>query len=54
MFMPHSGVAAGKILRVKELVEVENVRTDQVRTKKQQREDRKAPRGYVVVKSLGT
>jgi large subunit ribosomal protein L30 len=54
VYMPHSGVAAGKILRVKELVEVQNVRTDEVRTKKQQREERKAPRGYVVMKKFGS
>ncbi|KAG8985062.1 hypothetical protein FRB90_004960 [Tulasnella sp. 427] len=49
VFMPHSPEAAGKILRVKELVEVQNVPTSQVRTKAEQRQERKAPRGYVVV-----
>ncbi|KAG8936062.1 hypothetical protein FRC02_004687 [Tulasnella sp. 418] len=50
VYMPHSPEAAGKILRVKELVRVENVPASQVKTKKQAREERKAPRGYVVVK----
>lgn len=52
VFMPHSPEAAGKILRVKELVKVENVPASQVRTKLQQRQERKAPRGYVVVDSM--
>lgn len=47
--MPHSPEAAGKILRVKELVEVQNVPASLVRTKAEQRQERKAPRGYVVV-----
>ncbi|KIO28351.1 hypothetical protein M407DRAFT_243034 [Tulasnella calospora MUT 4182] len=49
VFMPHSPEAAGKILRVKELVEVQNVPASLVRTKAEQRQDRKAPRGYAVV-----
>ena len=47
----HSPEVAGKILKVKELVEVENVPEDKVRTNSQQRLDRKAPRGYKVVGS---
>lgn len=47
----HSPEVAGKILRVKELVEVENVPENLVRTKQQQRQDRKAPRGYKVIGS---
>jgi len=46
--MPHCPEAAGKILLLKELVEVENVPASVVRTKEEQRQERKAPRGYVV------
>lgn len=49
VFMPHTPEAAGKILRVKELVEVQNVPASLVRTKAEQRQERKAPRGYAVV-----
>ncbi|THV01439.1 hypothetical protein K435DRAFT_776034 [Dendrothele bispora CBS 962.96] len=42
---------AGKILRVKELVEVENVPEHLVRTKEQQTLDRRATRGYKVIRS---
>ena len=45
----HTPEAAGMILRVKELVEVENVPEHLVRTKEEQRQDRKATRGYKVV-----
>ncbi|KAF9457779.1 hypothetical protein BDZ94DRAFT_1272379 [Collybia nuda] len=45
----HSPEVAGKILRVKELVEVENVPTELVKTKQEQRIERKATRGYKVV-----
>ncbi|PPQ83975.1 hypothetical protein CVT25_000521 [Psilocybe cyanescens] len=51
VYFPHSPEAAGKILRIKELVEVENVPTHLVKTKQQQRQERKAPRGYKVVGS---
>lgn len=44
----HSPDIAGKILRVKELVEVENVPTEAVRTKTEIRHERKGARGYVV------
>ncbi|KAH9043952.1 hypothetical protein EDB85DRAFT_1913138 [Lactarius pseudohatsudake] len=47
----HTPEAAGMILAVKELVEVENVPASAVRTAGQQRVERKAPRGFVVVGS---
>ncbi|KAI9435073.1 hypothetical protein H4582DRAFT_702191 [Lactarius indigo] len=47
----HTPEAAGMILAVKELVEVENVPASAVRTAGQQRAERKAPRGFVVVGS---
>lgn len=40
---------AGKILAVKELVEVRNVPTSEVRTPEEARSERKAVRGYEVV-----
>ncbi|KIM39186.1 hypothetical protein M413DRAFT_447149 [Hebeloma cylindrosporum] len=49
VYFPHSPEVAGKILRVKELVEVENVPTHAVMTSTQQRQARKAIRGYKVV-----
>lgn len=50
----HNQINAGKILRVKELVEVENVPASAVRTKTEQRRERKATRGYTVLgSSLG-
>ncbi|ESK83465.1 ribosomal protein l30 [Moniliophthora roreri MCA 2997] len=45
----HTPEAAGKILRVKELVEVENVPEYLVKTKQEMRRDRTAVRGYKVV-----
>ncbi|KAF8885477.1 hypothetical protein BD779DRAFT_1418302, partial [Infundibulicybe gibba] len=51
VYHPHSPEAAGKILRVKELVEVSNVSPDGVRTKLEMRKERMAPRGYKVVGS---
>jgi len=51
VYFPHSPEVAGKILRVKELVEVENVPGHLVLTKQEQRQQRKAPRGYKVVGS---
>ncbi|KAM6503833.1 hypothetical protein JOM56_000776 [Amanita muscaria] len=45
----HSPDIAGKILFVKELLEVENVPEELVRTKQQQRQDRMGARGYQVV-----
>ncbi|KAI0327028.1 hypothetical protein GY45DRAFT_1177512 [Cubamyces sp. BRFM 1775] len=47
----HSPDIAGKILTVKELVAVENVPASAVRTKLEQRLERKASRGYVVTGS---
>ncbi|KAI8969896.1 hypothetical protein BD414DRAFT_427896 [Trametes punicea] len=47
----HSPDIAGKILAVKELVSVQNVPASAVRTKLEQRLERKAPRGYVVMGS---
>ncbi|KAF8124745.1 hypothetical protein EV363DRAFT_700372 [Boletus edulis] len=40
--------AAGKILKVKELVEVKNVPASAVRTQSEQRWERRAPRGYTI------
>ena len=48
MYMPHCPESAGKILLLKELVEVENVPASAVRTKIEQRQERKATRGYTV------
>lgn len=47
----HTPDIAGKILRVKELVSVQNVPASAVRNKLEQRSDRKASRGYVVTGS---
>ncbi|KAG2017530.1 ribosomal protein L30 [Coprinopsis cinerea AmutBmut pab1-1] len=47
----HTPEAAGMILSVKELVEVENVPEHMVKTKQEMRQERKAPRGYQVVSS---
>ena len=49
VYHAHAPDIAGKILAVKELVEVENVPASAVRTKQQQRHERAAPRGYKVV-----
>ena len=49
MYFPHSPEVAGKILKVKELVKVENVGEDMVMSDKEQRQARKASRGYTVV-----
>jgi large subunit ribosomal protein L30 len=48
----HNPETAGKILAVKELVEVSNVPESAVRTQEEQRKERKAERGFVVVKSV--
>jgi large subunit ribosomal protein L30 len=48
VYKPHDPQTAGKILLLKELVEVENVPASAVRTKQEQTQERKAPRGYVV------
>ena len=52
VYHPHSPDFAGKILAVKELVRVENVPKEAVRTKTEQRRERKAPRGYTVLQTL--
>ncbi|KIK70589.1 hypothetical protein GYMLUDRAFT_32632 [Collybiopsis luxurians FD-317 M1] len=51
VYHPHGPEVAGKILAVKELVQVENVPEHMVRTKQQQTLDRAAKRGYQVVSS---
>ncbi|PCH42584.1 hypothetical protein WOLCODRAFT_25441 [Wolfiporia cocos MD-104 SS10] len=51
VYHPYSADIAGKILRVKELVQVENVPASAVRTKTEQRRERRPPRGYAVVGS---
>ncbi|KAH9967257.1 hypothetical protein BC827DRAFT_1087051, partial [Russula dissimulans] len=51
VYHPHTPETAGMILAVKELVEVQNVPARTVRTAGQQRVERKAPRGFVVVGS---
>lgn len=51
VYHKHTPDIAGKILKVKELVEVENVPGDAVRNKWEQRQERKAVRGYKVVGS---
>jgi len=51
VYHPHTSEAAGMILAVKELVEVQNVPPSAVRTAGQQRAERKAPRGFFVVGS---
>jgi large subunit ribosomal protein L30 len=51
VYHEHSPINAGKILAVKELVEVENVPASAIRTKQEQRQERKAPRGYKLVGS---
>jgi len=51
VYHPHTPEAAGMILAVKELLEVQNVPASAVRTAGQQRKERKASRGFVVVGS---
>ncbi|KAI0288937.1 hypothetical protein BC826DRAFT_1034979 [Russula brevipes] len=51
VYHPHTPGAAGMILAVKELVDVQNVPAGAVRTAGQQRAERRAPRGFVVVGS---
>ncbi|KAJ3778285.1 hypothetical protein FB446DRAFT_632287 [Lentinula raphanica] len=45
----HGPEAAGKILKVKELVHVENVEEAMVKSKEEMRSERRAKRGYVRV-----
>ncbi|KAF8797748.1 hypothetical protein BYT27DRAFT_7124938 [Phlegmacium glaucopus] len=54
VYFPHSPEVAGKILKVKELVEVDNVPRHLVLTKQEQRQQRRAPKGYKVVGSRMT
>jgi large subunit ribosomal protein L30 len=51
VYHPHSPEVAGKILTVKELVEVENVPWEAVRTKLEQRLERRPPKGFQIVGS---
>ena len=51
VYFPHSPEVAGKILKVKELVSVENVPKHLVLTKQEQRQQRRAPKGYKIVGS---
>ncbi|PVG02048.1 hypothetical protein CPB86DRAFT_811942 [Serendipita vermifera] len=48
VFQLHSPSVAGKILRLKELVKVENVTSDQVKTKREMKLERRAVRGYII------
>lgn len=52
VFHPHSPEFAGKILAVKELVKVENVPKEAVRTKTEQRQERRPSQGFEIVDSL--
>lgn len=52
VYHPHSPEFAGKILAVKELVRVENVPAGAVRTKEEQRRERKASKGFEVLRGL--
>ncbi|TFK47869.1 hypothetical protein OE88DRAFT_1665559 [Heliocybe sulcata] len=49
VFHPHRPDIAGKILRVKELVEVQNVPEEAVRTKEEMTRERRATRGFKVI-----
>jgi ribosomal protein L30 len=49
VFHPHKPDIAGKILAVKELLEVRNVPATEVRDKLEQRIERKAPQGHEAV-----
>ncbi|KAF4571186.1 hypothetical protein EYR36_008515 [Pleurotus pulmonarius] len=49
VYHAHGPEVAGKLLAVKELIDVENVPTELVKTKEQQTRDRRPPRGYQVV-----
>ncbi|KIJ62947.1 hypothetical protein HYDPIDRAFT_188841 [Hydnomerulius pinastri MD-312] len=51
VYQAHTPEAAGKILKVKELVEVENVPASAVRTQTEQRHERRASRGYAIAGS---
>jgi len=51
VYHPHTPDIAGKILRVKELVHVENVPESSVRTKTEQRWERQPQPGFKIVRS---
>jgi large subunit ribosomal protein L30 len=51
VYHAHTSEAAGKILKVKELVEVENVPASAVRSQSEQRWERRASRGYSIAGS---
>jgi large subunit ribosomal protein L30 len=53
VFHPHSPEFAGKILTVKELVEVQNVPASAVRTKEEMTRERRPNKGYIVVSRAG-
>lgn len=53
VFHPHTPDIAGKILRVKELIRVENVPASAVRTKTEQRWERRPDPGFEIVGSWG-
>ena len=52
VYHPHSPEFAGKILAVKELVKVENVPKEAVKTKTEQRQERRPSPGFEVVSRL--
>lgn len=52
VFHVHNPVTAGKILRVKELVQVRNVDASEIKMKAEMRRERKAVRGYTIQKSF--
>lgn len=45
----HNAATAGKILKLKELVEVQNVTAAEVKTKEEMTRDRRAVRGYTIL-----
>ncbi|KAJ7779079.1 hypothetical protein B0H16DRAFT_1359746 [Mycena metata] len=51
VFHLHTPDIAGKIIALKELLEVQNVPARDVRTKREQRVERRAPKGYEIVGS---
>ncbi|KAJ6607693.1 hypothetical protein B0H10DRAFT_1666122, partial [Mycena sp. CBHHK59/15] len=51
VYHPHASTVAGQILALKELLEVQNVPAAAVRSKTEQRAERRAPKGYEVVGS---
>ncbi|EJU04621.1 hypothetical protein DACRYDRAFT_34918, partial [Dacryopinax primogenitus] len=49
VYHPFSATTAGQILRVKELVKVENVPASAVKTKQEERQERRPGAGFQVV-----